>query len=325
MPLISVIIPVYNGDRTIKETVESVLNQTFRDFELIVIDDGSIDRTLEVLSAIHDPRMQIFSYQNAGLAASRNRGLAIASGEYVSFLDADDLWMPNKLLAQLRTLIKDMWASVAYSWTDYIDESGNFVRPGGYLAANGDVLAKLLTIYFLENGSNALISRQAVLDVGGFDETLSAAEDWDLFLKLASRYRFVAVLEVQVLYRLSANSMSADVARQEAACVKVLKRTYKTNPELRRLKKDTWANLYRYLAFKALDGAPSRVQGLLAAKFLAKMIFNDWGCLRHPGMGKIGYKVMVWILYSREKAGKIVARSHSLPRIHEQLLLHFRI
>ena len=91
MPLISVIIPVYNGEITIKETIDSVLTQTFLDFELIVINDGSQDLTLKIVSSILDPRLKVFSYPNAGLAATRNRGISHASGEYISFIDADDL------------------------------------------------------------------------------------------------------------------------------------------------------------------------------------------------------------------------------------------
>ncbi|WP_329607065.1 glycosyltransferase family A protein [Planktothrix agardhii] len=102
MPLISVIIPAYNAEKTIQETIYSVLKQTWQDFELIVINDGSQDATLEVLSSIQDPRLRILSYSNAGLASSRNRGITEATGEYISFMDADDLWTPDKLEAQFQ-------------------------------------------------------------------------------------------------------------------------------------------------------------------------------------------------------------------------------
>src|SRR3712207_3352824 len=114
MPLISVIIPVYNGEKTIQETIESVLNQTFPSFELIVINDGSHDSTLDIVSSIKDPRIKVFSYPNAGLSASRNRGISVACGEYVSFIDADDLWTPDKLEAQYKALQANPQAAVAY-------------------------------------------------------------------------------------------------------------------------------------------------------------------------------------------------------------------
>ncbi|NER48248.1 MAG: glycosyltransferase family 2 protein [Symploca sp. SIO1A3] len=126
MPTISVIIPAYNAQKTIQETINSVLNQTFSDFELIVINDGSQDSTLEIVSSISDRRMRVYSYPNAGPQKSRNRGIAQATGEYVSFLDADDLWRADKLEAQLQALQGNSQAAVAYSWTDYINESGQY-------------------------------------------------------------------------------------------------------------------------------------------------------------------------------------------------------
>src|SRR3712207_5841233 len=97
MSLISVIVPAYKGEKTIQKTIESVLNQTFTDFELIVINDGSQDATLDVVSSIQDSRLKLFSYPNAGISTTRNRGIYHAVGEYISFIDADDLWTPDKL------------------------------------------------------------------------------------------------------------------------------------------------------------------------------------------------------------------------------------
>ncbi|HEY9859784.1 MAG TPA: glycosyltransferase family A protein, partial [Candidatus Obscuribacterales bacterium] len=96
MPLVSVIIPAYNAETTIQETVKSVLEQSLQDFELIIVNDGSTDNTLQVLDRISDPRIKVFSYPNAGAAVSRNRGFAQATGELIAFLDADDLWTPKK-------------------------------------------------------------------------------------------------------------------------------------------------------------------------------------------------------------------------------------
>ncbi len=325
MPLISVIIPTYNGEKTIIETIESVLNQTFQDFELIVINDGSQDSTLEIVSCIQDSRMKVLSYPNAGLAASRNRGISHAVGEYISFIDDDDLWTPDKLEAQLKVLQDNPEAAVAYSWTDYIDESSKFLRRGGYSTASGDVLAKLLVVDFLENGSNALIRRQALIEIGGFDESLPAAEDWDIFLRLAACYPFVAVPSPQILYRSSVYSMSANVARQEAACLKVLKQAYERAPKsLQHLKKYTWANLYRYLSFKILDGPTTRKRGLLAAKFLGKLLINDLASLKRSSMRKVLLKAALWIFIPSKQSQKIIEQFPVLSYVHKDLLMHFK-
>ncbi|OYD96672.1 glycosyl transferase family A [Nostoc sp. 'Peltigera membranacea cyanobiont' 210A] len=274
--VISVIIPAYNSEKTIRETIESVLNQTFANFELIVINDGSQDSTLEVVTQIQDSRIKVFSYSNAGGNVSRNRGLHRAVGEFVSFLDADDLWTPDKLQSQLQALQENTTATVAYSWTDYIDENGEIVLSGTHITANGDIYEKLLLTNFLENGSNPLIRREALIKLGGFDESLSAAQDWDMWLRLACQFDFVCVPSVQILYRISANSVSANLIRQEKACLQVLERAYKERPlALKSTRNLSLTNLYKYLTCKALQKPFNRQNALTGAKFLWNYILNN--------------------------------------------------
>ncbi|HAX77744.1 MAG TPA: glycosyl transferase family A [Cyanobacteria bacterium UBA11372] len=279
--MISVIIPVYNGEQTIRETINSVLNQTFSDFELIVINDGSQDSTLEIVSSIPDSRIKIFSYPNSGQAISRNRGIERASGEFIAFLDADDLWKPNKLEAQLKALEANPQAAVAYSWTDFIDKDGQFLGTGTRINYSGNVYEKLLVRNFLEHGSNPLIRRQALIEVGGFDGSLTPAEDWDLYLRLACHYQFIAVLSVQVLYRVSANSSSTNVARMEAASLQVIERAFNLAPaSLQHLKKYSLSTLYIYLMFKSLENASKRQNSVAAVRYLGLAIRSDLSVLR---------------------------------------------
>jgi len=276
MPLISVVIPVYNNETTIEETIESVLSQSFSDLELIVINDGSQDSTLKIVSSILDPRLKVFSYPNAGLAATRNRGVSHASGEYISFIDADDLWTPDKLEAQFKALQANPQAAVAYSWTDWIDESGQFLRPGGHISVNGDVFATLLVRDFVESGSNPLIRTEALAEVGGFDESLPAVEDWDMWLRLAAGYEFVCVPSPQILYRVSSSSMSSNVWKMEAGSLQVIERAFAVAPEsLQHLKREVLGSRYKYLTFKAVEGTPERKKGLAAVRFLWQMVRYD--------------------------------------------------
>lgn len=274
--VISVVIPAYNSEKTIKETIESVLNQIFTSFELIIINDGSQDSTIEVITQIQDSRIKVFSYPNAGGNVSRNRGLHHAVGEYVSFLDADDIWTPDKLQFQLNALQENLSAKVAYSWTDYIDENGEIVLSGTHFTANGDVYEKLLVTNFLENGSNPLICRKSLIALGGFDESLGAAQDWDMWLRLACKFYFVCVPSVQILYRITANSVSSNLVRQENASLQVLKKAYQQRPPAL---KSSWnislTNLYKYLACKALQKPFNRQKSLTAAKFLWNYFLND--------------------------------------------------
>ena len=272
-PNLSVGVPVYNGEATIAETLASILAQTYIDFELIVIDDGSTDRTAEIVARFDDPRLRLLRFENAGLAASRNRAIAAARGRYLSFIDADDLWTPDKLADQYHTLNNAPNAAVVYSFTDYIDAAGNWLRSGGHIALNGDALGHLLLTDFLENGSNALIRRAACHHVNGFDESLPAAEDWDFFLKLAARYPFVCVPKPQILYRLTHSAMSFEVERQEQSCLRVIDRAFETAPEpFRRLKSQSYSNLYQYLAYRALQASPSLTNRQIALRCLRTAI-----------------------------------------------------
>lgn len=278
MPFVSVIVPAYNAQETIGETLESIFNQTLADFELIVVNDGSTDQTLKIVAGFDDSRLKAFSYPNAGVAASRNRGAAQASSAYLSFIDADDLWTPDKLEAQLNALENTPQAAVAYSWTNYIDQTGRFVARAQRTTFDGDVYAELLMRDFLESASNVTIRRQAFIDSGGFDESLSGAADWDLFLRLAARYSFVAVPRLGVLYRLGGNSMSANLSMQEQECLQVLERAYEQASEsLQPLKKHSFAHLYQYLGFKVMQGQLSREKGLSALRYFKRVLnYNPW-------------------------------------------------
>lgn len=282
MSLISVIVPVYNGEATIRETIESVLQQTLTNFEVIIIDDGSSDRTVEIVSEIADPRTKLFSYSNAGQGASRNRGVEQSRGDYLAFLDADDLWTPDKLEAQLNALQTHPNAAVAYSWVDFIDESGNFLHSGSHLSITGNAYAHLLLSNLLENGSNPLIQTHAFLDIGGFDPSLPPTEDWDLYLRLAEKYEFAVVPRPQILYRVSATTASSRVLKLEQQCRQVIEAAFARSPNsLQYLKRYSLSNLYKYLLYKAIENPQGRTNGLAAIKFWSYAVANDLGFLRH--------------------------------------------
>ncbi|NER92648.1 MAG: glycosyltransferase [Symploca sp. SIO1B1] len=324
MPTISVIIPAYNAQKTIQETINSVLNQTFSDFELIVINDGSQDSTLEIVSSISDLRMRVYSYPNAGPQKSRNRGIAQATGEYVSFLDADDLWRADKLEAQLQALQGNSQAAVAYSWTDYINESGQYLRPGPQFEFNGDVYARLLLSDFVGSGSNPLIRTSALQKVGNFDESLPAAQDWEMWLRLAAQYHFVAVPSVQVLYRVSANSWSANVERMEVASLRVIEEAFARAPEsIQHLKQTCIANRYKGLTWKSLAGFPERRKGLIAAKFFWYALINDPSLLRKRIIWKVVLKIPLFVLLPTSIAQALLAKMKRLANL-EALLVQIK-
>ncbi len=254
MPLISIIIPVYNSEKTIKETIESVLNQTFINLEVIIINDGSQDLSLNVISSIQDPRIKVFSYRNAGVAVSRNRGIAKASGKFIAFIDADDLWTSDKLEAQLKALQSNPQAAVAYSWVDYINESGEFLHSGNYTTVNGNAYKQMLRENVLENGSNPLIRREALQQVGDFNQSLTPAEDWDMWLRLGACYDFITVPYPQILYRTLSGSGSSNVVKMELASLQLIEQAFNRAPlSLQYLKRKSLGILYHYLTTKSLE------------------------------------------------------------------------
>ncbi len=248
MPTISVVIPAYNAERTILKTVESVRKQTFSNLEIIVINDGSTDRTLELLQSIKDERLKVFSYKNGGLPKARNRGISHAAGEFLSFIDADDLWTSDKLETQLAALQQHSEAGVAYSWTCYfLDGQEESIFPYDPVFFAGNVYTKLLVNNFIASGSNILVRRKAIESVGEFDPTLKSCEDWDFYLRLAASWHFVVVPKHQILYRQSSNTMTSKVEVIEREGLRVVEKAYQVVPlEYQCLKNQSLAWIYEY-------------------------------------------------------------------------------
>jgi glycosyltransferase involved in cell wall biosynthesis len=326
MPQISVIIPVYNAEKTIRETINSVLNQTLSDFELIVINDGSTDSTLEIIQSTQDHRLKVFSYPNAGLPVSRNRGFYHSVGEFIAFLDADDLWTADKLEAQLIALRTNPKAAVAYSWTDLIDESGQFLRECCHITENGDVYAKLLLTCFVASGSNPLIRRQAFVEVGGFDESIAASQDFDLYLRLAARYHYAAVPSPQVLYRISTNSMSTNIRRLESTSLLVRERAFNQASQSlpQHLKRHSIANFYKAILFRLLNDPPSRQRGLESARILWHTIRYDPVLLRKKVIVKLLSKIVIFSILPSQQAQSLLNKFQSLSNINA-LLYYIRV
>lgn len=314
MPLISVIIPLYNSEKTIKQTLESVFKQTFSDWEIIVINDGSQDSTLDILAAIEEPRLKVFSYPNGGISVSRNRGIALAQGEFIAFLDHDDLWTANKLELQLKALQENPQSAVAYSWVDLIDEAGEFIRPLARYSVSGDVLPKLLLDNIIHTASNPLIRKQALIEVEGFDESILGPEDWDLFLRLATRYHFVAVRQVQILFRMTASSASTNISRQETQILKVIDRAFTLAPEsLQHLKKSSLTKIYMYLTYKALEVPSGRQSGFMAARCLTIALKNDRSLLRKPKNILVAlFKIILVIILPSQQAKELLKKVKQL-------------
>lgn len=248
-PTISVIIPVHNSASTILETIDSVRQQTYSDLEIIVINDGSTDQTLEILDTIQDPRLKVFSYENGGVSVARNRGITQSMGAFLSFIDADDLWSSDKLELQLAMLQSHPNAAVVYSWTRFINEINATSQDGASIYFAGNILEPLLLRNFIASGSNILVKREAIEKIGGFDSEMSPAEDWDFYLRLAAIYSFVVVPKIQIFYRQTRGNASSKVLAMREAALRVVEKAFETVPaNLQFLKRQSLAQTYQYVA-----------------------------------------------------------------------------
>ena len=209
MPKVSVVIPAYNAMAYLPETIANVLEQTYTDFEVIVVNDGSTDNIKEWITQISDRRVKLVSQVNLGLAGARNTGIRESQGEYLAFLDADDLWESSKLAKQVQVLDSHPEAGLVYTWISYIDEggksTGRVVKP----ELEGNVWQELTKGNLVECGSVAMVRRQCFEKCGLFDCNLgSFVEDWDMWLRIARTYPFKVIKEPLTYYRQVTTSAS---------------------------------------------------------------------------------------------------------------------
>ena len=226
---------------------------------MIVVDDGSTDATAAVVHGLDDPRITVHTYPNGGLSEARNRGIALARGDYVAFLDADDLWTADKLELHVAALRARPDAGVAYGWVIFVDENGRDLHPRRPVWHEGDVRPELLVDCFLATASNPVLTRACVDSTGRFDTTLERAEDWDYWLRASQRWPFVLVPRYQTRYRVSRSALSASVDVFARDTRTVLDRAFaEAPPELQPLKARALAGFDRYTAFLYVTRNPGR-------------------------------------------------------------------
>ena len=316
MPTVSVILPACDAEATIRQTVRSVQRQTFTDFELLVVDDGSRDGPLAELAKIEDARLRILSQPNQGVSAARNRGIEQARGEFFSFIDADDLWTRDKLELQLRALRADPAAGAAYSWTVFIDEDGSFLFPKERQSFSGCVHADLAEADFLASASNVLARRECVETTGAFEQRFQPAEDWEFWLRASSRWPFAVVPRYQVLYRLRFDSHSADPARMHRAMYAVLEEVLDGAPELRARERAAFANIEQYVAFLYLARTRLPRARRSAGRHLARLLRGNLSGIVTP---KVRHFLVLWIVSHFVPARRVPDLTRGLLELYGRL------
>jgi len=232
-PTVDVVIPAYNAKNFITKTLESVAKQSYPIQSVIVVNDGSTDDTqacvLQFIKSFAHLNIILINQENAGLSAARNAGIRRSGADYIALLDADDLWSPEKLFAQIQlftnsTMVNLGVAYCAYELVNDKDQllpstSKDIITP----ELRGNIYPALLLGNFISgSGSSVLIKRSVFSEIGLFDEDLRACEDWDMWMRIAKKYQFDFINEPLVSIRVHQNNMQKDIMRMLSAELMVL-------------------------------------------------------------------------------------------------------
>lgn len=205
---VTIFIPLFNGEDYIKETIESALKQDFSDFEVLVIDDGSTDNSLKILSGFTDNRIRIVTNNtNMGRPFTRNRGIELARGEYLAVLDSDDIAETNRLSRQVEFLDKNADIAAVGSFAWYIDDTGNTAFLCEVPTKWTEIAKEILyTNCFIH--SSVMFRKQVLIDVGGYNLDFPQAQDYELFLRLCEHYKLANIAEPLIKYRIHSKQVS---------------------------------------------------------------------------------------------------------------------
>ena len=244
-PSISIIMPTYKQANLISRSIQSVLNQTYTDFEVIIVDDGSKDNTKEVVKSFEDVRIRYISQgENKGVARAHNTSVDFSKGDFISFLGSDDEWHSSKIKKEFKIFeVSDSKVGVVYSglWEIYNNEKKYFPLPE-HILREGYIHDELITGNFVH--ALSLIRKRCFEKVGTFDEHLSSLEDWELYIRISEYYYFKFIDEPLNLHYLSEDSLTRNLPLQLEATEKIIEKHFN---EFNKQKKAT-AAIYGFLA-----------------------------------------------------------------------------
>jgi len=225
-PLVSIVIPVYNAGAYVHATLDSVLKQSWRELEIIVVNDGSTDRSIEICQQFDDPRICYVHQQNSGLAAARNAGIKKARGQFLGFIDADDIWLPGKVARHVEQFSHEPDLGVSYSFSSLMDEAGNDLGTFQKEGTDPTSFPDCYTRNVIGNGSNAMLRKevftgrdsdlQSFPPMHSFKTDLRRAEDFELWSRIAclSRWKMACIPEILVRYRINTSGLSSNTKAQ---------------------------------------------------------------------------------------------------------------
>ncbi len=292
---VSVIVPVYKAEKYVADTIQSLLKQTYENFEIIIVNDGSPDRSIEICQQFTDPRIKIVHQENRGLPGARNTGIRHAIGDYIALLDADDLWLPTKLERHVEHLNRSPNVGLSFSYSAFIDSEGNYT--GIYQIPRK--IQNITPPYALcrnppGNGSAVIVRRETYNDIKFqddphgiledcyFDERLrfqkADATDLECWTRIATHTRWLVegIPEALTLYRVNSDGLSANALVQYKAIEKVIEKSCASAPEVLGPYENLAKAYYkRYTARRAV----TLRDGKMAVEQVNQALAKDWRIL----------------------------------------------
>lgn len=290
MKKVSVIVPVYGVEKYIAATVQSVLDQTYKNFEILIIDDASPDKTIEICQKFTDTRIKIIHQANRGLAGARNTGIRHAQGEYLAFLDGDDLWLPQKLERQIAHLENSPAVGVSFSRSAFMDEMGKPLGTYQMPKLKGITTPYLLCRNPVGNGSAPIIRKEVFeaikftdnlhgnVEDFYFDEHFRQSEDIECWIRISIQtdWQIEGISEALTLYRVNSGGLSANTIKQLDSWEKVIEKTRSYAPEI----VTQWETLARAYQLRYLARRAVRLQdGSMAVKLVNQALATNWRIL----------------------------------------------
>lgn len=316
-PKVSVVIPTYNRAHLIGESIQSVLDQTFQDFELIIVDDGSSDDTEAVVGRFDDPRIRYIYQENKGISGAHNTGVRNAKGQYIIFLGSDDLWLPKLLELEVLILDTNPDIGLVYAKAQAINGDGNVMSQmsGALQKYPGETLKSALYGNFVCT-ITALIRRECFDRVGLFDETLKARVDYDMWIRMAKYYRFAHIDKVLAHFRMHAGrytgAMSKHFVEVCASRIRVLDKAFSNadlSEEILAIKPVAYCNAYMDIGL-----------GWLNVRAWKKSVHYFWQAIRvspNPVITpfRILYSILFYNVFSKTKWGsRLISKLVDLRR-----------
>lgn len=277
-PLISVIIPTYNRAHCLMQAYESVVAQSYDNIEVIIVDDGSTDDTAHVVEGITSESVRYIWQENSGPSQARNTGIRNTTGQYIAFLDSDDVWLPGKLRKQMACFECNENIGLVASAYNGCNEMLEIIKPMVSEVTSSKKIRKLLPVRNFLPTPSVIVKKECLDRVGCFDESLRFAEDWDLWIRIAQEYEILYLHEPLVNVRNSTESLSSSNTDYNDEVCHYLNNKYCTT-FLQKLQAESWRNLNKAFVCSA-RGKPAKEIGYLIKSLLL------WPC-------SLGYRYLM--------------------------------